>query len=33
MIKSTEKEYILKCAPNSPINSKIVEGYSNLMAI
>ena len=30
MIKSNEKEYILKCVPDSPINSKIVDGYSDL---
>ena len=30
MIKSNEKKYILKCVPNSPINSKIVDGYSDL---
>ena len=30
MIKTNEKEYILKCVPDSPINSKIVDGYSDL---
>jgi hypothetical protein len=30
MIKSNEKEYILKCVPDSPINSNIVDGYSDL---
>ena len=30
MIKSNEKKHTLKCVPNSPINSKIVDGYSNL---
>jgi len=30
MIKLNEKEYIIKCVPDSSINSKIVDGYSNL---
>ena len=29
MIKSTGKEYILKCVPNNPIKCKILDGYSN----
>ena len=30
MIKSSEKKYILRCTPDIPINTKIIDGYSNM---
>ena len=30
VIKSSEKKYILRCTPDNPINTKIIDGYSHL---
>ena len=30
VIKSSEKKYILRCIPDIPINTKIIDGYSNM---